>query len=93
MTLQNETNLFSSDFLKFDSCIYQIFNGFSRNSISLKSNFPIDIQCPICYSVPKIPTRPNKCTHIFCFGCISKWLNTKRTCPYCRTTIDKLIKI
>jgi SWI/SNF-related matrix-associated actin-dependent regulator of chromatin subfamily A3 len=37
-----------------------------------------------------------ECTHIFCGGCLVKWLKTNNNCPYCRTTInsmDKLIAI
>lgn len=37
-----------------------------------------------------------ECTHIFCGGCLVKWLKTNKNCPYCRTTInsmDKLIAI
>ena len=37
-----------------------------------------------------------ECTHIFCGGCLLKWLKNNNSCPYCRSNIngtDKLIAI
>ena len=35
-----------------------------------------------------------ECTHVFCGGCLIKWLKNNNSCQYCRATIngnDKLI--
>ena len=90
MSSQNKKSNFLSDFMKFDSSIYQTFNGFNNNNFERYSILLNKTECPICYFVPKFPVRPNNCSHIFCSKCISKWLKTKRTCPYCRQIIDKL---
>ena len=93
MSSQNQSNLALSEFLKFDSSIYQIFNEFSKNCFKANSILRNEMECPICYSEPKMPTKPNNCAHIFCFRCISRWFKLKKSCPCCRTRIDKLIKI
>ena len=51
--------------------------------------------CSICMELITNPILI-ECTHIFCGGCLMKWLKTNNNCPYCRTTInsmDKLIAI
>ena len=51
--------------------------------------------CSICMELITNPILI-ECTHIFCGGCLVKWLKTNNNCPYCRTTInsmDKLIAI
>ena len=51
--------------------------------------------CSICMELITNPILI-ECTHIFCGGCLVKWLKTNKNCPYCRTTInsmDKLIAI
>lgn len=59
-----------------------------RNRITSKT-------CSICMELITNPILI-ECTHIFCGGCLVKWLKTNNNCPYCRTTInsmDKLIAI
>jgi hypothetical protein len=51
--------------------------------------------CSICMELITNPILI-ECTHIFCGGCLLKWLKTNNICPCCRTTInsmDKLIAI
>ena len=51
--------------------------------------------CSICMDLITNPILI-ECTHIFCGGCLIKWLKNNNNCPYCRTTIngtDKLIAI
>ncbi len=51
--------------------------------------------CSICMELIKNPIMI-ECTHIFCGGCLIKWLKNNSSCPYCRTNIngtDKLIAI
>jgi superfamily II DNA or RNA helicase len=51
--------------------------------------------CSICMDLITNPILI-ECTHIFCGGCLMKWLQTNRNCPYCRLPInsaDKLIAI
>lgn len=43
--------------------------------------------CAICLENKKLNIKL-KCNHIFCKGCIKKWLTEKsNTCPNCRTEI------
>ena len=43
--------------------------------------------CTICMENKKLNIKL-KCNHIFCKGCIKKWLTEKsNTCPNCRTEI------
>jgi len=59
-----------------------------RNRITSKT-------CSICMELITNPILI-ECTHIFCGGCLVKWLKTNNNCPYCRTAInsmDKLIAI
>lgn len=39
--------------------------------------------CLICMEQPKDPVRI-KCKHVFCSGCIHRWLADHNTCPKCR---------
>jgi len=39
--------------------------------------------CPICLDTFKNPYSIG-CSHIFCKGCIIKWLDNNNTCPVCR---------
>ena len=51
--------------------------------------------CSICMELITNPILI-ECTHIFCGGCLIKWLKNNNSCPYCRLTIngtDKLIAI
>ena len=54
--------------------------------------------CSICHRLPRIPCRPNGCTHIFCEYCLLIHFNrTKKTriyvaeanCPTCEKTFDE----
>ena len=51
--------------------------------------------CSICMELMTNPIMI-ECTHIFCGGCLIKWLKNNNSCPYCRKSIngmDKLIAI
>jgi superfamily II DNA or RNA helicase len=51
--------------------------------------------CSICMELIRNPIMI-ECTHIFCGGCLIKWLKNNNSCPYCRSNIngtDKLIAI
>ena len=51
--------------------------------------------CSICMELMTNPILI-ECTHIFCGGCLIKWLKNNNSCPYCRAAIngtDKLIAI
>jgi rubrerythrin len=51
--------------------------------------------CSICMELITNPILI-ECTHIFCGGCLLKWLKNNNNCPYCRANIngtDKLIAI
>jgi len=51
-----------------------------------------DDECPICLtSLDKM--RGEKvalpCCHMFCYTCITNWLEHKRICPTCKTNVDE----
>lgn len=51
--------------------------------------------CIICMDTVKNPIML-ECTHLFCGGCIMKWMDKNNNCPYCRNPIasyNKLIAI
>ncbi len=43
--------------------------------------------CPVCLDTVQQPTQLS-CAHVFCGGCVAKWLRRKPSCPVCRTNID-----
>ena len=45
-----------------------------------------DRNCAICFQDFVNPLKL-QCTHIFCEGCISNWLQEQKTCPLCRQTV------
>lgn len=49
-------------------------------------------ECPVCYTNlfenPNLCITTKLCKHKFCTQCISNWLKTEDTCPYCRQKID-----
>jgi hypothetical protein len=63
-----------------------------------------EVICNICLDVAYKPMVSVACNHLFCKGCIQKWIiedfvsNTKSTCPNCRIWIefyvpDEVLKI
>ena len=52
-----------------------------------------NILCPICLNAVSFGVRPNKCNHIFCYDCLSKWAKTKKICPYCRIKFSTILKL
>jgi len=57
---------------------------------SIKTN-----NCSICMELITNPILI-ECTHVFCGGCLFKWLQTNKNCPICRLSIptaDKLIAV
>lgn len=42
--------------------------------------------CPICYDTFNNPIML-PCTHVFCGGCLLKWMQNGNACPECRTVI------
>ena len=81
------------DFLKFDLSIFNIFDLSSQTSPKSNSINLYYQECPICFSAHLNPTRPNNCTHIFCFECLYKWSLNSSKCPYCRQVFNKIIKL
>lgn len=43
-------------------------------------------ECAICYCPPADPTRLS-CAHVFCGACVERWLETRSTCPLCRSEV------
>ncbi|KAJ3328605.1 hypothetical protein HDU93_001405 [Gonapodya sp. JEL0774] len=50
--------------------------------------------CAICFDPPVEPTLVRNCAHVFCYDCVSKWIEARRRdCPLCRTMIKSLVRI
>lgn len=52
-------------------------------------NQVIEYSCSICTNVPNPHhcTEASCCGHLFCTDCITKWLETNKTCPFCKGTL------
>ena len=48
----------------------------------------LNSNCNICLSSMRQPILLSCCQNLFCGKCIFKWLETKRTCPLCRSNIN-----
>ena len=48
--------------------------------------------CSICMELMTNPIMI-ECTHIFCGGCLFKWLKNNNSCPYCRKSINSMDKL
>lgn len=46
--------------------------------------------CIICYGSPVKKTITKCCKNTFCFECICKWLEYKKSCPFCRVKMNHL---
>ena len=44
--------------------------------------------CTICYSEIDKPVLLSCCQNVFCGSCIMKWMETKKTCPMCRASLN-----
>lgn len=79
-------------FLGTNNSTMAVFDGFNfKSSIDKFNNeyFPI---CSICISFCKVPSKPNRCTHYFCYCCIKNWSKIKKSCPVCRSNFDNIVK-
>ena len=43
-----------------------------------------EIDCMICLTAAVEKTKLNRCSHFFCFECISKWVQVTNCCPLCK---------
>ena len=43
-----------------------------------------ELVCSICCSVAARAVVANPCGHVFCGGCLERWLRRKRNCPNCQ---------
>ena len=53
-----------------------------------KYNSLLQDDCTICYSDIEDPILIPCCQNIFCGKCIMKWLETNKSCPMCRASIN-----
>ena len=49
--------------------------------------------CPICFTNRLVYFMPDSCSHRFCKKCIFIWSKIKKSCPICRRTYNRIIKI
>ena len=47
--------------------------------------------CPIC--IDTCVTVQTYCKHNYCTECLTKWVSSHQTCPYCRDPITKVFQI
>jgi superfamily II DNA or RNA helicase len=82
--------------LKIKNITIEIQNQQEKiNNLTERISYISSKSCSICMDLITNPILI-ECTHIFCGGCLMKWLQTNRNCPYCRLPInsaDKLIAI
>eukprot|EP00756_Hemistasia_phaeocysticola_P049825 Hpha_TRINITY_DN243_c0_g1::TRINITY_DN243_c0_g1_i1::g.83642::m.83642/K10666/RNF5; E3 ubiquitin-protein ligase RNF5 len=45
-------------------------------------------ECPICMDSVTEPVV-TQCGHMFCWGCLSVWLDTNPTCPVCKGSVTR----
>jgi hypothetical protein len=67
------------------------------SSIITLGDDEVDASCAICLENfgdnAKAIRRLTRCQHIFCHGCIEKWLNIAKTCPMCKTDLSEKIDL
>ncbi|KAJ5075447.1 hypothetical protein M0811_07417 [Anaeramoeba ignava] len=51
-------------------------------------------ECNICFGIAETPTVL-PCSHLFCYSCITQWLQIKQECPVCKEpfTISNIIPV
>ena len=50
------------------------------------------VLCAVCLKKSIFPSRPNRCSHKFCYRCIKLWSNEKKSCPICRRNFERIIR-
>ena len=62
------------------------------NNLKERISYISTKNCSICMDLITNPIMI-ECTHIFCGGCLLKWLKNNRNCPYCRNNINNMNKL
>lgn len=89
--MDNAKNYCLKNFLSPETFNYNLFgNNFLPNSNFQMSNNNSPYYYPICLQICKFPSKPDSCSHKFCYQCIKKWMKFKKSCPYCRRTFKKI---
>ena len=95
--IKNGTNIYKSEkekLIKEINNLIEINESYPENSkklnIKLKQNNPSKINdeksnnnCLLCLDKRK-ETSSTICGHLFCWSCITKYLQTNTQCPFCR---------
>ena len=58
------------------------------NELENKYKTLLEDDCTICYSTLTDPILIPCCQNIFCGKCIMKWLDTNKSCPMCRSSVE-----
>lgn len=58
------------------------------NELKDKYNNLLEDDCTICYNNINNPILIPCCQNLFCGTCIMKWLDTNKSCPMCRSSIN-----
>jgi hypothetical protein len=59
-----------------------------RAEDAVKQPFYDGFVCRICQSVVEDARQCKNCDNLFCSACIQQWLQTKNSCPVCRTSTE-----
>lgn len=57
---------------------------FRRSPVLKNPTLKIDGYCTICMQNELISPLKTPCNHIYCYDCISRWLEKDESCPICR---------
>ena len=68
------------------------------SSITNLGDDEVDAKCAICLENLFVENeiiirRLTRCQHVFCHGCIKKWLDVAKTCPMCKTDLSEKIDL
>jgi SNF2 family DNA or RNA helicase len=62
-------------------------------SLEARVTGAIQQKCPVCFEDPVTPTLTPCCKQCFCLSCLCECMNTKSSCPLCRTHINSVSEL
>ncbi|CAL0317913.1 unnamed protein product [Lupinus luteus] len=85
--LRSTEGLFSDESSQHDTHDHPLISMVKFSELDEKDKVP---NCPICMEEFKDDDEASKlpCNHTYCYKCILRWINNKKTCPVCRLELD-----